>query len=101
MEKIKDLTLQEKITKYYWDCKRIYDHYGEKQQKKQLIQELGELIVAITKEDNENFIEELADVSVMIDQFLIAYPDVDDSVKATQFKKVARQIKRIEEELGE
>lgn len=96
MAKDKDMT--EIIENYWRGCKIVFDYYGDKAQKTQLIQELGELIVAITKEDNENFIEELADVLVMIDQFIIAYPDLDDSVRATQVKKIERQLKRIEAE---
>lgn len=63
----------EYMTEYNDNLKRIFRHYGKENQKKQLIQELAELIVAITKNDTDNFIEELADVQVMIDQFTLIY----------------------------
>ena len=39
------------LINYYTGCRIIFDHYGEEHQKKQLVQELAELIVAITKND--------------------------------------------------
>lgn len=54
------------LEKYYENCRSIFLNYGLKNQKKQFIQELAELIQAITKNDFENFAEELADVQVMI-----------------------------------
>lgn len=50
--------------------KEILNYYGEESQANQLIQELSELIVAITKNDEENIKEEVADVLVMLNQFL-------------------------------
>lgn len=92
-----DQEVREQI-EYYTSCRIIFDHYGQDIQKKQLIQELAELIQAVTKNDEDNFIEELADVQVMIDQFLIANPELDEKVQKLQFQKVRRQIQRIEEE---
>lgn len=83
---------------YYVSCREIFNHYGEHHQKQQLIQELAELIQAITKDDKENFIEELADVQVMIDQFTISNPELDEKYQQIQLEKVKRQIQRIEEE---
>lgn len=83
---------------YYTSCRVIFDHYGQDNQKKQLIQELAELIQAVTKNNEENFIEELADVQVMIDQFLITDPELDEKFQRLQLQKVRRQIKRIYEE---
>ena len=54
---------------YYIGCKFIIEHYGIEKQKIQLIQELSELITALTKGDLQNIIEEIADVQFMIDQF--------------------------------
>lgn len=88
----------EEMIKYYTCCREIFDYFGEEQQKQQLIQELAELIQAITKGDEENFIEELADVQVMIDQFTICNPKLDAKYQEIQFEKVKRQIKRIEGE---
>lgn len=50
--------------------KEILNYYGEESQANQLIQELSELIVAITKNDKENIKEEVADILVMLNQFL-------------------------------
>ena len=81
------------------NLKMIFNHYGYEAQSQQLIQELAELIVAITKKDTLNFIEELADVLVMIGQFLTVYPDLEDSVIAIQKEKIKRQLDRINKEI--
>ena len=86
------------LINYYTGCKIIFSHYGEEHQKKQLIQELGELIVAITKDDLENVIEEMADVEVMLDQFKINYPKINSKIDTAMLNKVNRQLSRIKEE---
>lgn len=83
------------MNEYNNNLKRIFRHYGKENQKKQLTQELAELIVAITKNDTDNFIEELADVQVMIDQFTLMYPDLFQKLLETKHYKAERQIKRI------
>lgn len=89
---------KEQCKTYYTACRFIFNHYGKEAQKQQLIQELGELIVAITKNNMENIIEEMADVQVMIDQFTINEKDLYDKIEISQIKKVRRQVKRIMEE---
>lgn len=84
-------------SKYYKGCKQIFEFYGKEHQTLQLVQELAELIQAITKGDKENFIEEIADVQVMIDQFIIMHPDLDKEMRRIQLEKVKRQLKRMEE----
>ena len=86
------------LINYYTGCKIIFSHYGEEHQKKQLIQELGELIVAITKDDLENVIEEMADVEVMLDQFKTNYPKINNKIDTAMLNKVNRQLRRIKEE---
>ena len=86
------------LINYYTGCKIIFSHYGEEHQKKQLIQELGELIVAITKDDLENVIEEMVDVEVMLDQFKINYPKINNKIDTAMLNKVNRQLRRIKEE---
>lgn len=86
------------LINYYTGCKIIFSHYGEEHQKKQLIQELGELIVAITKDDLENVIEEMADVEVVLDQFKINYPKINNKIDTAMLNKVNRQLRRIKEE---
>lgn len=88
----------EQIKTYYTACRYIINHYGREKQKQQLVQELAELIVAITKNDIENIVEEMADVQVMLDQFTISDPALFDKIELMQIKKVKRQIGRIQEE---
>lgn len=83
---------------YGHGCRTIFNHYGIRVQKKQLIQELGELIVALTKSDLENIIEEMADVQVMLDQFKFCNEDFDSRVENVKFEKVKRQLQRIQNE---
>ena len=83
---------------YYTGCNIIFRHYGAEHQKKQLIQELSELIVAITKNDLENIIEEIADVQVMLDQFKIANPELQRKSESIMLMKVKRQLERIHNE---
>ena len=78
----------------------ILNYYGEEAQANQLVQELGELIVAITKCDVENAIEEVADVEIMIEQFknfegISKYRDKIEEIKEY---KIQRQLRRIERE---
>lgn len=91
------MTEQEMI-EYYKAETAILKHYGVKAQKQQLIQELGELIVALTKNDLNNLIEEMADVQVMIDQFTINDVDLDFKMEEIQLSKVRRQLERIKNE---
>lgn len=91
------MNLTAQYSKYHTGCKQIFKYYGKERQMLQLVQELAELIQAITKGDKENFIEEIADVQVMIDQFTIMHPDLDKEMRKIQLEKVKRQLKRMEE----
>lgn len=76
--------------------KEILNFYGEKAQKQQVIQELAELVVALTKNDVENIHEEIADVEIMLEQLkLFQIIDVNKIEEYKQFK-LDRQMKRIE-----
>lgn len=82
----------------------IANHYGLRYQAEKAIEEMAELMVAIKHQDNMNplssslpFIEELADVKIMIDQ-LYYLTDRGGNVKRAIDWKLNRQIKRIEEE---
>ena len=46
----------------------IWEHYGEKLQIKQTIEELSELITALTWGNKEDITEEIGDVEIMIAQ---------------------------------
>ena len=83
---------------YHTGCVDIYNHYGESKQLLQLIQECSELIKAITKGDKENFIEELADVSVLLDQITLTHADIAVRVQKIKEAKVYRTLGRIAQE---
>lgn len=85
-------------TNYTTGCINVFEHYGESKQLLQLIQECSELIKAITKGDKENFIEELADVLVVIDQILLKYPDIAAKIPRIKLEKIYRTLKRISQE---
>lgn len=91
------MTEQEMI-EYYKAETAILKHYRIKTQKQQFIQELAELIVALTKNDINNLIEEMADVQVMIDQFTINNVDLDLKMQEIQLQKVRRQLEQIKNE---
>lgn len=89
---------EQEMNEYYKAETAIFKHYGLKAQKQQFIQELAELIVALTKKDIDNLIEEMADVQVMIDQFTINDVDLDLKMQEIQLQKVKRQLERIKNE---
>lgn len=88
------------LIKYANNCRKIFEHYGIVEQRKQLIQECAELITALTKLDRQNIIEEMADVQVMLDQFSINLAGVGKEIEKIKQQKVERQLKRIESEEG-
>lgn len=53
-------------------CRTILDHYGFENQQNKLVEECEELIEAASGDDYENFIEELADVTIMIQQMYLS-----------------------------
>jgi NTP pyrophosphatase (non-canonical NTP hydrolase) len=63
------------------------------------MEEIGELITASAKPHNEkdHFVEEMADVAIMIEQVVYLLKKESLFVE-TREKKIGRQIKRIEEE---
>lgn len=86
-------------------CKQIVAHYGDIPQRHILIEECAELIQAVIKCErgsdgaDENFIEELADVSIMIEQMkqslcLYDLQRYNDIMRC----KLTRQIERIQYE---
>lgn len=90
--------------------KKIADHYGFDAQAEKAIEEMAELIVAIKNlkknDGNEadyflNYIEELADVKIMIDQLIYLndkdVPDDCDLLTAPEIEfKIKRTLQRIE-----
>ena len=83
------------------DVEVIARNYGTDEQSRQTIEEMGELIVALNKvhrhysnENIQNVIEELADVSLMVDQMIYLY-DCENEVKNIKRQKVERQLERM------
>lgn len=82
--------------------KTIAEHYGFEAQAEKSIEEMAELIVEIkhmkkgmTSENFQNFVEELADVKIMIDQ-LYFFANFDGDVSKEIGRKLDRQMKRIQ-----
>jgi len=84
---------------------RAIDVFGEKSQKVQTIEELSELIQAITKEIRqkpgaiENIYEEIGDVEIMLEQLKILYfidPDKLDKGKDIKLMRLEKDIEVVE-----
>lgn len=89
------------------DLRKILTAYGERQQMHMIVEECAELIKTISKIDREgrgaeeikNYIEELADVTVLMKQlFLALSPSEQAEYYKVQHYKIERQLKRIERE---
>lgn len=83
----------------------IIEYYGAKHQLMKLCEECGELIQQAAKcadketDYNEDMIEEMADVTIMIMQFMSILPRVDYALfRQIIREKLDRQIERIESE---
>lgn len=82
------------MIQYFKSIEKIADHYGYEKQKNKTIEELIELADAIIHDQEDNIIEEIADVLIMLNQIIYLKEiseDVDDVIK----KKTARQIVRM------
>lgn len=86
-------------------CKQIVAHYGDIPQRHILIEECAELIQAVIKCErgsdgaDENFIEELADVTIMIEQMKQSLCLYDlQRYNETLKDKLDRQLKRMQYE---
>ena len=82
--------------KYLTNIDKIFNHYGYDHQLNKLVEEIGELLIAISEKDALNMWEEMADVSVILDQFRrhSAY----EAFQQIQYVKAQRQVDRIEAE---
>lgn len=80
-------------------CCYILEYYGEKHQQEKAIEEMAELITAIKHGDRENYVEELADVQVMIEQLFQALSfEEQQKYIVTIHNKISRQLARIHDE---
>ena len=77
----------------------ILEHYGFDAQQEKLVEECEELIEAARGEDYDSFIEELADVSIMISQMVISLDkNQQEQYDAMIDLKLSRTIQRIKSE---
>ena len=90
-------------------CGEILQHYGVMKQRRQLVEECAELIQAVTKMHRAtpadagnafyNFLEELADVEIMIEQMKQTLTDKElDKLGQIETNKINSQLRRIERE---
>lgn len=86
-------------------CNAILNYYGLDCQRMILIEEMGELLQAISKSSRYGnktpigFIEELADVRIMIEQMFLSLSEKEKITFDTIVTcKINRQLKRIESE---
>lgn len=92
---------------------KILNHYGEKKQRRQLVEECAELIQAVTKleraqesdsiakviERTHDLASELADVRIMIEQIEMTISgDISTNIQEQIEYKLQRQLDRIEHE---
>ena len=87
--------------------KQIANYYGYGKQKMQFMEEMGELMQAISKYDRAeteydihrarlNIIDELVDVQIMVDQFRELHDVNADYFDEKYREKLSRQINRIQ-----
>ena len=74
----------------------IFNTYGKSHQVSKLLEEVGEFIETVMNEDKENMVQEMADVSVMLEQFKAYYKLDSNNIIDIMNKKIDRQLKRIE-----
>jgi len=88
-------------------CRQILSHYGIEKQRRQLVEECAELIQAIMKlertdKERVHYIEELADVEIMMEQMKIRLQTYDplgwDIFTDMIEQKTNRQLDRMAEE---
>ena len=80
--------------KYEESIRRIADVHGLYNQRDKLVEELSELLVAITHDYLGNILEEMADVSIMIDQMTYLY-DAEEVVEKLVEQKIERTLERM------
>lgn len=76
----------------------IFNHYGYNNQRNKLIEECSELIRAIVRNDDDNFVEELVDVAILTEQFLNHFAKYKENFRKIKEYKINMQIERIKNE---
>lgn len=82
--------------------KKAIDLYGEKAQKLMAIEEMSELTKEICKDfrgklNREHLVEEMADVTITIDQLMIMYKISGDEIQQMRERKIERLKERLED----
>lgn len=96
------MTNQEIIDTY----KQAIELYGEHAQKLMAIEEMSELTKEICKDfrglrDREHLIEEMADVTIMLDQMLLIYKISGEEILSMCARKMKRLKERLEKQNDE
>lgn len=91
------ITYQEVIDTY----KKAIKTYGKKAQKLMAIEEMSELTKEICKDfrgmlDREHLIEEIADVTITLEQILLMYEISIDEIRQMRERKLERLKERLE-----
>ena len=73
----------------------IYITYGKNTEKIKAMEELGELYLALQKEDIENIYEEVADVLNVIEHIKTMYNLNNTKILKIRHNKVKRELNRI------
>lgn len=79
--------------------KQLIERFGKERQTQKAIEELAELIVALSKENTANIIEEIVDVEIMIKQLKIIYincnylNNIYKGIKLKKHKRIEKLIK--------
>ena len=86
--------------------KQAIKTYGKKAQKLMAIEEMSELTKEICKDfrgrlDREHLIEEMADVTITIDQMMLMYKISRFEIEQMRIKKVERLKERLEKQNDE
>lgn len=86
--------------------KKAIETYGEKAQKLMAIEEMSELTKEICKDfrgklNREHLIEEMADVTITIDQMMLMYKISRFEIEQMRIKKMERLKERLEKQNDE
>lgn len=77
---------------------QIINHYGLNKQLKYIHTEYFELDEAIIFGEPIHIAEEIADIMVMLEQFIVYFDIDNEQIEQIMVEKIDRQIKRIESE---
>lgn len=75
---------------YVVKCRKIFDHFGASSQRMKACEELGELSSAIMHGDRQKYLEERADVLIMLQQMDAMY----DVTKSEGYEQIDFKLNR-------